>query len=133
MLIEKLDDQTFIVIKINLTKNIFTKKYVNVQFDEQNYHVRTSINMTTNAKWACHVIFDNLVLIKLLQYKRLCECINTIVSVLLQKYTRTPFTFIMQTWMRKLCLLMMVKSFGRVSQRTLNIDLDPRIHHGIHN
>lgn len=36
LLIEKLDDQKFVVVIINLTKKVVAKKYVNVQLDEQN-------------------------------------------------------------------------------------------------
>ncbi len=89
LLIEKLDDQNFAIVIINLTKKKLSPK----KFQYPTWWTKLTCpnkhQHDTNAKWACHVTFDNLVLIKLLQYKRLCECIHTIVSNFLQKYTRT--------------------------------------------
>jgi hypothetical protein len=35
------------------------KKNVHILLDVQNQHVRIDVDVTTNAKWVCHIISNN--------------------------------------------------------------------------
>jgi hypothetical protein len=69
---------------------MFLKTNVDVWHDGQNECVQMDVDVTTNAKWACHVIFDNLAL------KISCpKIVRTIFNSIISSESITHFSYVL--------------------------------------